>query len=67
MVFPAMYSSALAQLLGAHSCPVSIPDISLEGDEVKLDLASTLWKEGILAVQPEAGKQKAAKKVKEPV
>ena len=62
LVFPAMYSPALAQLLGAHSRPVRMTDISLDADEVKLDLASTLWKEGILAVRPEVGRPKIAKK-----
>lgn len=57
LVFPATYSFALAQLLGASSAPVSVKDIKLDGEETKLDLAMTLWKEGIVAVWPESNKK----------
>ena len=54
LVFPAVYSTALAQLLSAETQPIRVTDIELDGDDVKLDLAVTLWHEGIVTVQPEA-------------
>ena len=63
LVFPDTYSLALAQLLSADSTPVNVRNIRLEGDETKLDLAVTLWKEGIVCVQQPINK-KAAKKVR---
>ena len=64
LVFPAMYSLAVAQLLDAHSHPVKVKDIKLDGDEIKLDLAVTMWKEGILSVQADPSKRKSGKKLK---
>ena len=64
LVFPAAYSLALAQLLDAHCHPVKVKDIKLDGDEVKLDLAVTMWKEGILSTLPGRSKSKSGKKLK---
>lgn len=64
LVFPAEYGLAVAQLLDAQSHPVKVRDIKLDGDEVKLDLAVTMWKEGILSVQAEPSKSKSGKKLK---
>ena len=64
LVLPATYSLAVAQLLNAHSSPVHVRDIKLDGDEVKLDLAVTMWKEGILSVRPVVSKSKPGKKLK---
>lgn len=61
LVFPATYSLAVAQLLDAQSHPVKVKDIKLDGDEVKLDLAVTMWKEGILSVQAGPSKSKSGK------
>ncbi len=63
LVFPATYSLALAQLLSADSTPVNVRDIRLDGDEAKLDLAVTLWKEGIVCVPIQIAR-KAPKKNK---
>ena len=59
LVFPAEYSLALAQLLHAHSSPIRVQDIMLQTDELKLDLAITMWKEGMLAVQHSHSKVKS--------
>lgn len=64
LVFPATYGLAVAQLLDAQSHPVKVKDIKLDGDEVKLDLAVTMWKEGILSVQADPSKSKSGKKLK---
>ncbi len=64
LVFPAMYSLALVQLLSAESAVVNVKDIKLDGDETKLDLAVTLWKEGIVAVQPQHSKKPGKKSKK---
>ena len=64
LVFPAEYGLAVAQLLDAQSHPVKVRDIKLDGDDVKLDLAVTMWKEGILSVQAEPSKSKSGKKLK---
>lgn len=64
LVLPGSYSLAVAQLLNAHSCPVNVRDIRLDGDEVKLDLAVTLWKEGMLSARPVVSKSKPGKKLK---
>ena len=64
LVFPAMYSLALVQLLSAESAAVNVKDIKLDGDETKLDLAVTLWKEGIVAVQPQPSKKPGKKSKK---
>ena len=65
LVFPAVYGPAVAQLLNAHSQPVKVKAIKLDGDEVKLDLAVTMWKEGILSVRPDLSKGKSGKKLKQ--
>ncbi len=64
LVFPATYSLALVQLLSAESVAVNVQDIKLDGDETKLDLAVTLWKEGIVAVQPQPSKKPGKKSKK---
>ena len=64
LVFPATYSLALVQLLGAESAAVNVKDIRLDGDETKVDLAVTLWKEGIVAVQPQPSKKPGKKSKK---
>ena len=64
LVFPATYGLAVAQLLDAQSHPVKVKDIKLDGDEVKLDLAVTMWKEGILSTQVDPSKIKSGKKLK---
>ena len=64
LVFPATYDLAVAQLLDAQSHPVKVKDIKLDGDEVKLDLAVTMWKEGILSTQADPSKTKSGKKLK---
>lgn len=64
LVLPAAYSLAVAQLLSAHSCAVNVKDIKLDGDEMKLDLAATMWKEGILSARPEVSKSEPCKKLK---
>ena len=64
LVFPAIYSLAVAQLIDAHAHPVKVKDINLDGAEVKLDLAVTMWKEGILSVQADPSKRKSGKKLK---
>ncbi|DBA73237.1 hypothetical protein WJX77_009828 [Trebouxia sp. C0004] len=61
LVFPATYSLALVQLLSAESAAVGVKEIKLDGDETKLDLAVTLWKEGIVAVQPQPSKKPGKK------
>ena len=61
LVFPATYSLALVQLLSVESAAVNVKDIKLDGDETKLDLAVTLWKEGIVAVQPQPSKKPGKK------
>ena len=61
LVFPATYGLALVQLLSAESAAVNVKDIKLDGDETKLDLAVTLWKEGIVAVQPQPSKKPGKK------
>ena len=64
LVFPATYSLALVQLLSAESVAVNVKDIRLDGDETKLDLAVTLWKEGIVAVQPQPSRKPGKKSKK---
>jgi len=64
LVFPATYSLALVQLLSVESVAVNVQDIKLDGDETKLDLAVTLWKEGIVAVQPQPSKKPGKKSKK---
>lgn len=64
LVFPASYSLALVQLLCAESVAVNVKDIKLDGVETKLDLAVTLWKEGIVAVQPQPSKNPGKKSKK---
>lgn len=64
LVLPGAYSLAVAQLLNAHSCPVNVRKIDLDGDELKLDLAVTMWKEGILSVRPVVSKSEPGKKLK---
>lgn len=64
LVFPATYSLALVQLLSAESAAVNVKDIKLDGDETKLDLAVTLWREGIVAVQPQPSKKSEKKSKK---
>jgi hypothetical protein len=39
LVFPAIYSLAVVQLLSTESVAVNVYDIKLDGDETKLDLA----------------------------
>ncbi len=60
-MFPATYSLALVQLLSVESAAVNVKDIKLDGDETKLGLAVTLWKEGIVAVQPQPSKKPGKK------
>lgn len=51
LVFPAAYGSALAELLSSYDKSVSVKDIRLPNAELQLDLAVTLWKDGIVCVQ----------------
>lgn len=61
LVFPAEYSPALADLLSGSQ--VRVADIRLPNDELRLDLAVTLWKEGIVCMRP-VSSLKPAKKLK---
>ena len=63
LVFPAAYGAALAELLSSHHSPIRVADIKLPNAELQLDLAVTLWKEGIVCVQS-ASKQKPSKKTR---
>ena len=61
LVFPAAYGAALAELLSSNHSPIRVADIKLPNAELQLDLAVTLWKEGIVCVQS-GSSQKPSKK-----
>ena len=61
LVFPAAYGLALAELLSSHHSPIRVADIKLPNAELQLDLAVTLWKEGIVCVKSSSN-QKPSKK-----
>lgn len=48
LVYPAAYAPALAELLSSYSDPVRVKDIRLPNVELQLDLAVSLWREGIV-------------------
>ena len=63
LVFPASYSTALAQLLQAET-PISVRDLRLRSKEEKVGLTYSLWAEGMVCTDvPEtASKSKKQKK-----
>ena len=62
LVFPASYSTALAQLLQADD-PIPVRDLRLRSKEEKVGLACSLWAEGMICtdVTETASKSKKQK------
>lgn len=62
LVYPAAYGPAVAEVLSACSTPLKVQDIKLPNAELQLNLAVSLWKEGVICVHTSKKSAKKARK-----